>query len=532
MKKSKILALAAMVVAAGTIFLSDATAVKAEIPKDTLIHEGVYIGGVDVGGMTAEEATAAVDAYVASLQEQWITLAGPKDVLKYQWKDLTLTAKTGVAVQEAVSIGNTGNMIKRFKALQDLEKEDYVIDMGLSIDKQATANKIYNKRSKIDVKAMDNGIKKQNGKFVYVPGQEGNEVDIVASVNKLNEWVGSEWELAVVEDSTFTLDSVVSQPRGSEEEWASVTDIIGKHSTNYASVSTPARAKNVENGTRKINGAIIYPGDEFSFYEYVVPFNAENGYELEGSYENGEVVQTYGGGICQVVTTLYNALLKAELEITERFAHSMIIAYAPPGGDAAIAGTYKNLKFRNNYDFPIYIEGVCANGNITFNIYGKETRPSNRVVTFESEILSTNDPLTEFTLSANEPVGSFIETRSEHIGYVARFWKIVTVDGVRESKTQVNKSTYRTSCRKVTIGTGGATAEQIAAINAAIATGDDAYVQSVVEGFLLPPEPETPATPDSGATTPETGTTPGEGTEENTGNTEEGSSETTGGSNE
>ena len=200
MKKSKILALAAIILAAGTIFLSDASAVKADIPKDTLIQEGVYIGGVDVGGMTAEQATAAVDAYVAKLQEEWITLAGPKDGLKYQWKDLGLTAKTSEAVQEAVSIGNTGNMIKRFLDLQDLEKENRVVDMGLSIDKQLTANKIYGKRSKIDVKAIDNGVKRQNGKFVYVPGQEGNEVQIVPSVNKLNEWVGSEWEIAVVEN--------------------------------------------------------------------------------------------------------------------------------------------------------------------------------------------------------------------------------------------------------------------------------------------------------------------------------------------
>lgn len=523
MKKSKIIALAAIILAVGTFFLSDASAVKADVPKDTLIQEGVYIGGVDVGGMTAEQATAAVDAYVAKIQEEWIVLAGPKDVLNYQWKDLGLTAKTSVAVQEAVSIGNTGNMIKRFIDLQNLEKEDHVVDMGLSIDKQLTANKIYGKRSKIDVKATDNGLKRENGKFVYVPGQEGNEVQIVPSVNKLNEWVGSEWELAVAENKEFKLDSLVSQPRGTEEELAVVKDVLGSHVTNYSWISTDARCKNIETGTGKINGALLYPGDEFSFYEYVVPFTKENGYEEDGMFSDGETVMAYGGGICQVVTTLYNAVLKAELEITQRFAHSMIVTYAPPGGDAAIAGTYKNLKFKNNYDFPIYIEGYCRNGDVGFNIYGVETRSSNRVVTFESEILSENDPDTEFTLSNSYPVGSFIQTRSEHIGYVARFWKIVTVDGVRESKTQINKSTYKTSCRKVTIGIAGATEEEIAIIKAALLTKDDAHIQSVVEGLIIPPEPETPETPDAGTTTPETGA--GENSE-NAENTDNGASET------
>ena len=498
MKKMKLLTMAAVVIAAGMFFLTNENVVKADVAKDAVIKDGVYISGIDVSGMTADEATAAVDAYVANLQEQWITLVGPKNTLKYQLKDLGLTAKTEVAVQEAVAVGNSGNLIKRFKAVQDLEKEDYVVDMGLSIDKQLTANKIHSKRSKIDVKAIDNGLKKENGKFVYIQGQEGNEVDIITSVNELNEYIGSEWEIAVVENAEFALTSIVSQPRGTEEELAAVKDIIGTFKTNYGAVSTIERATNVETGTKKVNGAILYPGDEFSFYEFVTPFTKENGYELAGTFSDGDTVQSYGGGICQVVTTLYNAILNAELEITQRFAHSMIVSYSEPAADAAIAGTYKDLRFKNNYDFPIYIEGYCTGVDVVFNVYGKETRPENRKVTYVSEIISTNDPLTEYTLSSAYPVGSYVVTRSEHIGYVARLWKVVTVDGVEKEKTQVNKSTYKTSAGKVTIGTAGATQEQLDAITAALKTGDDAHIQSVVEGLVKPVVPEQPENPNEG----------------------------------
>ena len=500
MKKSKILAIAAIMFAAGVFLFTGGASAKADIPKDTLIHEGVYIGGINVGGMTAEQATAAVEAYVAEVAEQWIVLAGPKNVLRYQWSDLGFSAKTSVAVQEAVSIGNSGNMIKRFIDLQNLEKEDYVVDMGFSIDKQLTGNKIHSKRSKIDVKAINNGVKLENGKFVYYDGQQGNEVDIVPSVNKLNEWVATEWELSIVENKEFHLDSVISQPKGTKEELALIKDVIGAHTTHYGIFSTWDRVKNVENGTSKIDGIIVYPGDEFSFYEYVVPFTKENGYELGGSYENGETVYTYGGGICQVVTTLYQALLNAEIEITQRYAHSMTVVYAELGGDAAIAGTYKNLKFRNNYDFPIYLEGYCKNGNVYFNIYGVETRDKNRVVTFESEIISENDPGTKYTLSSNYPVGTIVSTKTKHIGYVAKYWKIVTVNGVEESKTLVNKSTYTASGGTATIGTGGATDEQLRKINAALATKDDEHIQEVITGLTKPPVQETPEeTPESDA---------------------------------
>lgn len=503
MKKMKLLIVAAVMFVAGLFFLTNDNLVKADVPKDTVIQEGVYIGGIDVSGMTAEEATTAVDTYVAGLQEQWITLVGPKNTLKYQLKDLGLTVKTAAAVEEAIAIGNTGNMIKRFMELQDLKSDGYVVDMGLAIDKQLTANKIYGKRNKIDIKAIDNGLKRENGGFVYAPGQEGNEVDIVTAVNELNEYIGSDWENGIVENAEFKLVSIISQPRGTEEELVVIKDLLGTYTTNYAS-SAWGRKKNVENGTAKMNGMVLYPGDVFSVYENVTPFSKENGYELAGSYSNGETVQSYGGGICQVVTTLYQAVLQAELEVVERFNHSMIVSYTALGGDAAIAGTYKDFKFKNNYEHPVFLEAYCKNGNIVINIYGVETRPDNREVIYESETLSETDPETEFTLSSAQPVGSFIQTKSKTKGYVAKFWKIVKVDGVETEKTLVNKSTYRASCRKVTIGTAGATEEQLAAIKAALATKDDAHIEAVVAGLV---KPATPSTPETGTTTPETGTT-------------------------
>ncbi len=509
MKKIKLL-VAALLLVAGTFLFTNDTLFKADIAKDALIEEGVYIGGVDVGGMTAEEATTAVNDYVESLKSKNITLVGPKGNMKLTLEEMGVTANTSAAVQEAVSVGRSGNLIKRFKSLQDLETQTIVIDMGLSIDKQATAQQIYNNTDSINIKAIDNGLKRENGSFVYVPGQTGNEVDIVTAVNELNAHIGTEWEAAAIDNAEFTLTSIISQPRGTEEELAKVQDLLGSFTTNY-STSGWGRAKNVENGAAKINGTVLYPGDELSVYELVSPFNNENGYELAGSYLNGETVQSYGGGICQVSTTLYNAALEAELEITMRFNHSMIVNYVDPAADAAIAGTYKDLRFKNPYDYPVYIEGSCAGRNITFSVYGVETRDENRTVTYVSETVSENDPATEFTFAEDLPLGTFTQTRSKHIGYTANLWKIVSVDGVQTEKTQVNKSTYQASCRKVTIGTMGATPEQIAAIEAAIATGDDEQVEATVAALVAPPtENPTPAPEQGTGTTPEQGADSGE----------------------
>ncbi len=526
MKKIKILAIAVLVALAGTFLFTNEKVFKADISQETVIEDGVFIGGIDVSGMNAQEATDAVNKYVDTLKPTLITLVGPKGNVKLTLEDMGISANTDVAVQEAVAVGHSGNLIKRFQALQDLKGTDLVIDMGLTIDKQIVAQTLYNKSERTNIKAIDNGLKRENDSFVYVPGQEGNEVDIVASVNALEELIGSQWELEASDNTEFTLTSVVSSPRGTQEELSVVKDLMGSFTTNYKT-SSSGRAKNVETGASKINGTVLYPGDELSVYAIVNPFTKENGYELAGAYSNGETIESFGGGICQVSTTLYNAALNAELEITKRYNHSMVVTYVDPAADAAIAGTYKDLRFKNSYDFPIYIEGVCKNRNITFNIYGVETRPENRKVTYVSEIISTNDPETEYTLSSSHPVGSYIQTRSKHVGYVAKYWKIVTIDGVEQEKKQMNKSTYQASCKKVTIGTAGATEAQLAAIKEALATKNDDHIKAVVKGLSVAaqaapaPVPEAGNTGNGGSTGGDAGT--GEGSD--TGNGDTGTSE-------
>src|SRR5690606_13990975 len=95
--------------------------------------------------------------------------------------------------------------------------------------------------------------------------------------------------------------------------------LLGSFSTEYAD-SAEGRAANLANGARLINNALIYPGEVFSAYEYLAPFNGKNGYYVAGAYSKGKVIDSVGGGACQVTTTLYNAVLKAELEIVERQA--------------------------------------------------------------------------------------------------------------------------------------------------------------------------------------------------------------------
>lgn len=263
------------------------------------------------------------------------------------------------------------------------------------------------------------------------------------------------------------------------EDLAGLTDVLGTFSTYYGE-SDDGRTLNVESGADHIGGTLVQPGEEVSADDLMAPYTEENGYAMAASYENNEVVESMGGGICQVSTTLYNALLFAELEITERYEHSMQVSYVEPSMDAAIADDVKDLKFRNNMETPVYIEAALSEGTLTFNIYGKETRPEGRSVEYISETLETVESDETRFVATEDPVGTMYTRDNGHTGLKAQLWKIVREDGVEVSREAVNYSTYLASGKTVAVGTFSENEEISAKINAAVEAQDEAQINAVI----------------------------------------------------
>ena len=447
--------------------------VNAETDEKSTIPQRVYFGDIAVGGMTQEEATAAVEEYLNGLQSKTLTLRAGKNSVDVSLSKIGISWGNPEIAEEAAALGKSGNLIVRYKAMKDLENEDKVYELAYKVDSQKISQMLEENAQTLNTEAKDGSLTRENGSFAVVPGSQGVSVNVEESTKILEEYFSREWK---GEQASIEIAADVVEPRGSEEELGKVKDLLGGFHTSYGT-SGAGRSKNVQNGASKINGSVIYPGDTFSVYEAVSPFDAENGYALAGSYENGTTVDTYGGGICQVSTTLYNAVIRAELEIEERFNHSMIVSYVDPSADAAIAGTYKDLKFKNNTDAPLYIEGYTKDMVIYFNVYGQETRPADREVIFESETLSTSDPGVVYQASG-DPIGYISQKQSSHVGYTAQLWKIVKVGGVEESREVFNKSTYKASPKIIIVGTGSANPEASAAMNAAVGSQDQGTIEA------------------------------------------------------
>lgn len=353
------------------------------------IYPGMTIQGMSVGGMTQEEAKAKVQEYIDKVSQETVTLQVKKKESTFALSDIGLKCTNMDVVEKAYDFGKTGNVFKRVIEVRKLEKEGMDFPLTFSVDKAETRKVVKKKAKKFLAKKKDATITRKDGKFVITKQVDGVDIDFEANADKLAEvFSKKDWNHKSV---VFPMDYTLDKAKHTKKELSAIKDVLGTFTTSYAG-SASGRCANVENGASLINGTLLYPGDSFSVYSKVAPFTADNGYHLAGSYSNGQTVQTYGGGICQVSTTLYNAVLRAELNVTERSNHSMTVHYVPLSADAAISGTDKDLKFTNNLDHPVYIQGVAGGSSITFTIYGKEYRASNRKVEYVSETVSTRGP--------------------------------------------------------------------------------------------------------------------------------------------
>lgn len=451
--------------------------------EDTIL-KGVMIDQVDVSGMTKKEALAALESYEAKLGGQTISLGIGNDVVEASLSNFGVTYSNEEVVDEALGIGRTGNIVKRYKDQKDLQHSGKVFALSWEANEALVRSFVEENCTKYDREAKNASLSRTNGKFEFVAGTQGLVLDVDASVRVIMDYLQNRFS-ADGAGEVIELRTKITEPEGSAEQLAYVQDLLGSFTTSF-STSNANRSKNVSSGANHINGTVLYPGEQFSAYETVAPFTEENGYAMAGSYLNGEVVDSMGGGICQVSTTLYNAVLRAELDVTERSPHSMTVHYVELSEDAAIAGTYKDFKFVNSTDYPIYIEGyTTSDKKITFNIYGKETRDSNRSISFESVKVSETPAATVLTENAGLPLGSKSASKGS-TGYVAELYKVVKVNGVETDRIKVNKSTYKGSNRVVTYGTAG---DPVLSENlrAAIALQDEALADANIAGLVPAP---------------------------------------------
>lgn len=417
-----------------------------EVDVDT-IYPGICVMGVDIGNCTKAEAVEKLDTfYTQQVLSKTITLSYKEKQWNFTFADLGYTADTKAIVDKAFDIYREGNIKARYEAIRTLQKDPMDLMLEDQYEESALDTILFEIKKEIDVKAENAGITRKDGKFVVEPEQIGYSLNVDAVKTAIQD------QLHSGENIMLELTVQEEKPEVTEEMLSVIQDKIGSFATYY-SLYDAGRNANLEVGCGKINGTVLLPGETFNYNNTVSPVDAASGYKEASTIVDGQYVPGLGGGLCQVSTTLYNAVIRAELEVTERYAHSRQPGYVVNGQDAAMSIGGKNFQFMNSSEYPVYIEMSAYNGTLSCTIYGVEEHHKSREVTFESVLVGTiekPEPIITEDDTMDEGTEEVTSEGCEGLKY--EVYKVVTEKG-KTTRTYFSSSTYYPVADRITKGT-------------------------------------------------------------------------------
>lgn len=294
-------------------------------------------------------------------------------------------------------------------------------------------------KAEVDCEPTNAIVDKSDGKTI-IPEKNG----IVMDADKAREIIGDGTE------ATYTIPVSVTPAKVTKEvlDRALFRDVLASASTSLNTGNTD-RTNNVTLAAQYINGTILNPGEEFSYNDVVGPRTTERGFKAAGAYSNGKLIDEVGGGVCQPSSTLYMAVLRADLEVTERSNHSLTVAYTPLGEDATVSYGSLDFKFKNDTDYPIKLVTVREGSQMKVTIRG--TKADDKTVRLETQILETLTPETIKKTDASLAPGETEVEQTAATGYKTITYKYVTVNG-ETTKEVANRSSYRKRDKIILVG--------------------------------------------------------------------------------
>ena len=242
------------------------------------ILDHIYAESVDLSGMTQEEAQEALQTRVDEITGYQIVLHMDDMSTGVTAKELGVTGDNDGTIRQAMDVGQVGNVIKRYKVKKALEQENLQLDLSYQVDEESVRKALETYCVALNREVVNYELTRENGEFKITNGARGVTLNEDGSVDKVTDYLEHVWKDG---PGSVDLDVEITEPKGSQEELAKVKDVLGQGVTDY-SASSAARATNVKNGTSKLNGKVLYPGEEISVCDNMVPFTEENGYQLIG----------------------------------------------------------------------------------------------------------------------------------------------------------------------------------------------------------------------------------------------------------
>lgn len=360
-------AVAGTVLAALGLGFGGAYAYASKLGSPDRFAPGVKIGDLGVGGMTRDEAVKKAGDWASERLQQPVVFTAPASGKKWAFTLADLGGKfdTAKSIDEAFALGKDDNMFE--KLYWGNRERDAKFAPPLTVDQKKIDEALKQIAAEVN-RAPKNAKASMNDSGGLVVSEHAVKgVTLDSATTKASLLKGGVQELADGEETKVVI--VEAKPKVTDADLGKIGTLMGSYSSDFGSSSSD-RQHNIVLAAGHINGTILGPDEEFSYNKIVGPREPGYGWRMGHMYSNGTVIDSLGGGVCQVSSTLYNAALFADIKITERRCHSSRVAYLPAGRDATVAWDSQDFRFKNNTDGPIYLAAKTKGGVLTFRIFG------------------------------------------------------------------------------------------------------------------------------------------------------------------
>lgn len=411
------------------------------------VYPEVYVYGVDIGGLNKDEVISVLNEKLPQLiMDKKLKVVVGDNSLELSYSELNPTYNTEDIANKALAYGKDEGLLSKESLIKG--KDTINLDADISYDEEALLafeNKVL---EEFNIEPKNADIVINSGNITVTPEVSGKTIDKEELHNKLIENINGDPSNEV----ELSFDLVEQEATIKSEDLNKITGVISSYSSKYSNTGD-GRVKNMEIAAGIVNGTIVMPGEEFSYNALIGDTTPEKGYEKANTYVGNEIVPDYGGGICQVSTTLYRAVMRANIRSTERTNHSLTVSYSEPGLDATVANPYLDYKFVNTYDFPIYIQGSVSGGVVNFSIYGNVEEMGNKTYDLVNEILEKYDPEVKYEEDSTMEEGTEKVVSYGMPGYKANSYLVTYENGVEVNRELISTDVYMTTDTVIKKGT-------------------------------------------------------------------------------
>jgi len=391
-----------------------------------VIVPGVYSAGVDLGGLSRETALEALRERFSRQEKDSIILEGDGRQWIIPMESIGARYDYRQAVAEAFAVGHSGSILRRISELLGRKVEQANIPLPLLIDQMSLQTELKRINDEYFKKPMNARLVQGDSQIDLIPASDGREMDLADVLCRISDLKAGD-SLKI----SFTPKTVA--PTIKDGDLSGLTDVLGQYVT-WFDADEENRSRGIYRSTGLLDGTLARPGETFSFNNKME--DARQSHQKAPVNMNVQLIDDYRGGIGQVASTLYGAVLLSGLQIVERFPHSRPADYVPAGLDAAVIPGEKDLRFRNNLRNTVYIISAAESGesHVKITILGKkEGKETYKIDTEEIE----TSPETVIKSSPDLEDGEYTVISEGSPGFKVSVYRNTVLNGVKQQKKEL-----------------------------------------------------------------------------------------------